>query len=114
MALRVAGRLLEQKAPDDRFDPRTGTTHTVQLPLQQSTARLDDESRGCFACLGAFAPKPATFDIAAIQAVSGLVDVKPVVLKLVDRGPLEPIPSVGRFWMHAVLVLHASAMLETL
>ena len=138
LALRVAGRLLEhessagfdvrdtfealstqatllaQKAPDDRFDPRTGTTPTVDLLLRQSTARLDDESRRCFACLGAFAPKPATFDIAAIQAVSGLADVKPVVLKLVDRGLLEPIPSVGRFWMHAVLVLHATAMLETL
>lgn len=113
-ALSSQATLLEQKAPDDRFDPRTGTTPTVQLLLQQSTARLDDESRRCFACLGAFAPKPATFDITAIKAVSGLVDVKPVVLKLVDRGLLEPIPSVGRFWMHAVLVLHASAMLETL
>jgi NB-ARC domain/Domain of unknown function (DUF4062) len=138
LALRVAGRLLEhessagfdvrdsfhalstqatllaQKAPDDRFDPRTGTTPTVDLLLQQSTARLDAESRRCFACLGAFAPKPATFDIAAIQAVSGMADVKPVVLKLVDRGLLEPIPSIGRFWMHAVLVLHATAILETL
>jgi hypothetical protein len=113
-ALSSQATLLEQKAPDDRFDPRTGTTPTVQLLLKQSTARLDDESRRCFACLGAFAPKPATFDIAAIEAVSGLVNVKPVVLKLVDRGLLEPIPSVGRFWMHAVLVLHATAMLQTL
>jgi Domain of unknown function (DUF4062)/NB-ARC domain len=138
LALRVAGRLLEheasagfdvqesfqalssqatllaQKAPEDRFDPRTGTTPTVQLVLQKSTDRLDEESRRCFAALGAFAPKPATFDVDAIKAVTGVVDVKTVVLKLVDRGLLEPIPSLGRFWMHAMLVLHATAMLEQL
>lgn len=138
LALRVAGRLLEheasagfdvresfqalssqatllaQKAPEDQFDPRTGTTPTVQLLLQKSTDRLDEESRRCFAALGAFAPKPATFDVDAIKAVTGVVDVKAVVLKLVDRGLLEPIPSLGRFWMHAVLVLHATTMLEQL
>src|SRR5262249_53272702 len=115
LALRVAGRLLEheacsgfdvrdsfhslaneatlltQKAPEDRFDPKTGTPPTVQPPLKQSTDRLDEQSRRCFACLGAFAPKPATFDLPAIKDVTDMGDVKPVVLKLVDRGLLEPI-----------------------
>jgi hypothetical protein len=137
LALRVAGRLVEhearsgfdvrdsfhslaheatllaQKAPEDRFDPKTGTTPTVQLLLKQSTDRLDAESRRCFACLGAFAPKPATFDLAAIKDVTDVGDVKPIVLKLVDRGLLEPIPSTGRFWMHAVLVLHAASLLDS-
>ncbi|MBV8276226.1 MAG: DUF4062 domain-containing protein [Verrucomicrobia bacterium] len=136
LALRVAGRLLEhearsgfdvresfhslasgatllaQKAPEDRFDPKTGTTPTIQLLLKQSTDRLDEESRRCFTCLGAFAPKPATFDLEAIKDVTDIGDVKRVVLKLVDRGLLEPIPSTGRFWMHAVLVLHAASLLN--
>jgi hypothetical protein len=138
LALRVAGRLLEheagagfdvrdcfhslakeatllaQKAPEDRFDPKTGTTPTIQLLLKQSTDRLDVESRRCFACLGAFAPKPATFDLPAIKDVTDVGDVKTVVLRLVDRGLLEPIPSTGRFWMHAVLVLHAASLLDNL
>src|SRR5262249_19589133 len=138
LALRVAGRLLEheasagfdvldsfhalsseatlliQRAPDDRFDPKTGTTPTVQLLLKKSTDRLSEASRQSFACLGAFPPNPATFDLDAIRAVTNLVDVKTTVLELVDRGLLEPIPSLGRFWMHAVLVLHATSMLEAL
>ncbi len=137
LALRVAGRLLEgevssgfdvretftalgskaallqETAPEDRFDPHTGTTPTIQLLLQKSTDRLDAKTRERFALLGAFAPKPATFDLGAIKAVCAVEDPKPLVLKLVDRGLLEPIPAQGRFWMHAILVMHATNLLES-
>jgi len=138
LALRVAGRLLEneasagfdvkelfesfsneatlvrEKAPEDRFDPRTGTTPTIQLLLEKSTDRLDSETREYFTYLGAFAPRPATFDLEAMQAVWAVDNAKPIVHKLVDRGLLEPIPSLGRFWMHAILVQHATILLESI
>jgi hypothetical protein len=112
--LRTQADLLKEKAPEDRFDPRTGTTPTIEVLLQKSTDRLDDATREYFAYLGAFAPKPATFDLSAIKDVWAVADPKPIVLSLVDRGLLEPIPALGRFWMHAVLVLHATALLESL
>lgn len=136
LALRVAGRLLEADiqdgfdpqpllksiqdnhvllkavAPDDRYDPKTGTTPTVQLLLKKSTDRLDEHTRECFAFLGAFSPKPATFDMNAMKAVWLVDDPQPIVRKLVDRGLLEPIVTIGRYWMHAVLVMHASSLLE--
>jgi hypothetical protein len=138
LALRVAGRLLEheasvgfdvresfeslgneaailrEKAPEDRFDPKTGTTPTIQLLLQQSTDRLNDDTREHFAFLGAFAPKPATFDLAAMKVVWEVDDPKPIVHELVDRGLLEPIPATGRFWMHSILVMHATLMLDSM
>lgn len=138
LAIRVAGRLLErdamagldvsdlfvslgteaallaETAPEDRFDPRTGVTPTVDLLLRQSTERLDETARERFASLAAFAPKPATFELEALQAVWGLADARPVVRELVDRGLLEPIPSQGRYWLHAILVMHANSLLARL
>jgi hypothetical protein len=136
LAIRVAGRLLEAeaslgfdvtslftelsssskilhaKAPEDRFDPKTGTTPTIDLLLRKSTERLDQETRDAFAFLGAFAPKPATFDLDAMKGVWLVDDPKPIARKLADRGLLEPIIGTGRFQMHAVLVMHARSLLE--
>jgi hypothetical protein len=109
-------RLLQQAAPDDRLDPRTGTIPTFSVVLKQSTARLDEETRERFAYLGAFAPKPATFDMEAMQAVwvsPDLDNTRATVRTLADRGLLEPIIGTGRFQMHAVLVLHAQSLLAT-
>jgi hypothetical protein len=110
--LRESSELLKAKAPDDRFDPHTGTTPTVGLLLKKSTDRLDAETRDCFAFLGAFAPKPATFDLDAMKGVWLTDNPTPIARKLVDRGLLEFIPSLGRYWMHAVLVTHAQTLLE--
>lgn len=136
LAIRVAGRMLETEAslgvdvlsyitelqnsnalltgiaPDDRFDPKTGTTPTVQLLLKRSTDTLDDVTRERFAFLGAFAPKPATFDLNAMKAVWLVPDPIPTVRLLVDRGLLEPIISTGRFQIHALLVMHAKSLLD--
>ena len=110
--LRESHRLLEELAPDDRFDAGTGTTPTINLLLSRSTDRLDDVTRNRFAMLGAFAPKPATFDHRAIQFVWEIEDPMPVVRRLVDHGLLEPLPGEGRFQMHALLVMHARRLLE--
>jgi NB-ARC domain/Domain of unknown function (DUF4062) len=136
LALKVAGRLLErdaaagfdvnemfeslgnsaailrETAPDDRFDPRTGTTPTIDLLLRKSTDRLDPQTRRHFAFLGGMAPKPATFSVEAMKAVWSVDDPKPIVRELIDRGLLEPIPSRGRFWLHAILVMHALSLLD--
>jgi hypothetical protein len=135
LALRVAGRMLEAEAelgwgiadlladlrqgafldevaPDDRFDEQTGTIPTVKILLEKSTERLDPESRDRFALLGAFAPKPATFDLPALSEVWEDPNPKPTVRTLVGRGLLEPVPGTDRFQMHAVLVLHARSLLH--
>jgi len=67
--LRNGAKLLELKAPADRIDLEKQTIPTVAILLQKSTERLDEKTQECFAYLGAFAPKPATFDVAAMRAV---------------------------------------------
>lgn len=112
-------RLIEQDAPPDRLieesargnNPETGTRPSLKVLLQRSTERLDEYTRQCFAFLGAFAPKPATFDLAAMKAVWQVPDPRPVVSKLVGFGLLEPVGS-GRFQMHALLVRHAESLLS--
>lgn len=109
--LREGAKLLSAKAPADRTDLANETTPTVAVLLQRSTDHLDSLTRDCYAYLGAFAPKPATFDLAAMKAVWQVEDPKPIARTLVDRGLLEPVPTTGRFQMHAVLVMHAKSLL---
>ncbi|NUO79200.1 hypothetical protein HUU05_03915 [candidate division KSB1 bacterium] len=106
--LREGSKLLTEKAPADRIDLETGTTPTVAALLKKSTDRLEEQIRECFAYLGAFAPKPATFDLAAMKAVWQVEDARPIVRELTHRGLLEPVG--GRFQMHALLVAHARAL----
>ena len=106
--------LLSKHAPDDRLDPVTGAIPTLSILLKQSTDRLDAVTRDRYAFLGAFAPKPATFNLEAMQAVweaRDLEDTKSTVRTLADRGLLEPLIGHGRFQMHAVLVMHAKSLL---
>lgn len=107
--LREGARLIEAKAPADMMDYETETIPTVAALLKKSTDRLDDFTRDCFAFLGPFAPKPATFDLDAMKAVWMVEDAKPIARRLVERGLLEPVGS--RFQMHALLVAHASSLL---
>jgi hypothetical protein len=109
--LREGARLLEAQAPADRVDLAQETTPTVAVLLQKSTERLDELTRDCFAYLGAFAPKPATFDLAAMKAVWQIDDPKPIARTLVDRGLLEYVTEMGRYQMHALLVMHAKSLL---
>jgi hypothetical protein len=109
--LAQGARLLEEQAPADRYDPVTQAIPTVSTLFRRSTDRLDTETRERFAYLGAFAPKPATFDLDAMRAVWLVEDAKPTARKLTGRGLLEPIKETGRFQMHAVLVMHARSLL---
>jgi hypothetical protein len=111
--LREGSRLLSEQAPADRADVVTVTTPTVAALLAQSTNRLSAALREQFAYLGAFAEKPATFDIEAIATVWGVPDPLPGVRTLVGRGLLEPTGD-GRFQMHALLAMHAQALLAGL
>lgn len=99
--------LIEAEAPPDRIEGHH--IPTVTALLRKSTGVLDEHTRDCFAYLGAFAPKPATFDLAAMKAVWEVKDPRPTVRKLVDHGLLEPVS--GRFQMHALLVKHARSLL---
>ncbi len=108
--LRDGVRMLHVEAPPDLFDIAMQTIPTVAVLLQKSTARLDAATRDGFALLGAFAPKPATFDAAALQAVWMVDDPRPMVRTLVARGLLEPVDA-QRFQMHALLVAHAKSLL---
>ena len=108
--IREGARLIEAQAPADRSEVAQETRPTVAALLKKSTDLLDLETLDCFAYLGAFAPKPATFDTAAMQSVWGVGDAKPMIRTLVDRGLLEPSTD-KRFWMHALLVVHARSFL---
>jgi hypothetical protein len=110
-ALAADRRLLAERAPEDRFDPRTGTLPTVDALFRQSTDMLDPEARDRFAFLGVFAPKPATFDLPAMQAIWMVDDPRPTARTLADRGLLEPLIGTGRFQLHAVLKDHAASLL---
>jgi len=106
--LREGSKIIQEKAPADRMDYEKQTIPTVAVLLKRSTDRLDEHTRDCFAFLGAFAPKPATFDLTAMKAVWMVDDAKPIARELVNRGLLEPVG--GRFQMHALLVAHAKAL----
>ncbi len=106
--LREGAALITESAPLDRVEG--DTLPTVQALLKKSTDELDEETRHCFAFLGAFAPKPATFSLAAMAAVWQLDNPTQVMRKLIGHGLLEPVNS-GRFQMHELLVKHARSLL---
>lgn len=109
--LRSGASLLLAQAPSDMLRFGQGTTPTIAALLRRSTDALAPALRQQFACLGLFVPKPATFDLGAVAAVWGVADPRPTARVLVNRGLLEPV-SGGRFQLHALLVLHARALLE--
>jgi hypothetical protein len=108
--IREGAKLIEAQAPADRAEVAQETTPTVAALLKKSTDLLDVQTLDCFAYLGAFAPKPATFDATAMQTVWEVDDPRPAIRTLVDRGLLEP-SGQERFWMHAILVAHAKSFL---
>jgi hypothetical protein len=107
--IRAGAAIIKAQAPADRAE--AGNIPSVQALLQKSTDMLDELTRECFAFLGAFAPKPATFNLAAMKAVWEVEDPKPFVRTLVGHGLLEPVAG-GRFQMHALLVAHAISLCE--
>jgi len=109
--LKQGAKLLEANSPADRADLANETTPSVAALLQKSTNRLDALTRDCFAYLGVFAPKPATFDLNAMKAVWEIEDPKPIARTLVDRGLLEFVPELNRYQMHALLVMLAKSIL---
>lgn len=111
--LRAGASLLQAHAPGDMLKLGQDTTLTVAALLKRSTDALDVQARQQFALLGLFVPKPATFDLAAMAAAWDVPDPRPVARLLVNRGLLEPVGG-GRFQMHALLVLHARALLDNL
>ncbi|MBC8160310.1 MAG: hypothetical protein H7Z42_03750 [Roseiflexaceae bacterium] len=109
--LHIGASLLAAQAPSDMRKLGQETTPTIAALLKRSTDALNAQLQSQFACLGLFVPKPATFDLGAMAAAWDVRDPRPVARVLVNHGLLEPVGS-GRFQMHALLVLHARALLE--
>ena len=109
--IKKGAKLLEAEAPADRTDLVNETTPTIAALLQKSLDLLDEKTRDCYAYLGVFAPKPATFDLEAMKFVWQVEDAKPVVKILVDYGLLEFVPEMERYQMHALLVMLAKTLL---
>jgi hypothetical protein len=109
--LREGAKVLEAQAPAERIGLASESSVTVAVLLKKSTDRLDAFTRDCFAYLGPFAPKPATFDLGAMKFVWQVDDPKPIAVTLIGRGLLEPVGDTGRFQMHALLVAHAKSLL---
>ncbi len=103
--------MLAATAPADRVDLINETTPTIAALLHKSLERLDETTRDCYAYLGVFAPKPATFDWEAMKFVWQVENPKPTIKTLVDRGLLEFVPELGRYQMHALLVMLAKSLL---
>jgi DNA-binding SARP family transcriptional activator len=111
--LRSGAALLQAQAPGDMVKLGQENSPTITALLKRSTDSLDEDTRRGFALLGLLVPKPATFDLGAMSAAWDVPDPKPMARVLVNRGLLEPV-SGGRFQMHALLVLHARSLLETM
>jgi len=101
--------IIRAKAPANRAEG--GARPTVQALLKKSTDLLDKYTRECFAFLGPFAPKPATFDLKALKSQWEVKDPMPIVSKLVGHGLME-LAGSGRYQMHALLVAHARSLLK--
>jgi hypothetical protein len=108
--IREGAKFLKESAPLD-YKSEGSTRPSVHALLMKSTDSLDEFTRDCFAFLGPFAPKPATFDAAAMKDVWQVDDPAPVIRKLVAHGLLEPV-GASRFQMHELLVKHANSLLE--
>jgi hypothetical protein len=106
--IRSGTELINKQAPKDRID-KDGVIPSVKVLLQRSTDVLDELTLERFIYLGAFAPKPAAFDLSALRMVWEVDDPKPTVRELVDHGLLEPAAR-GRFQMHRILVDHARSL----
>ncbi|WKZ45816.1 MAG: NB-ARC domain-containing protein [Anaerolineales bacterium] len=109
--LRGGAELLESAAPADRTNLVSETTPTIATLLEKSLEGLDAKTKECYAYLGVFAPKPATFDMEALKFVWQMDDPKPVIKTLVDRGLLEYVSELDRYQMHALLVMLAKTLL---
>lgn len=107
--LRKGTRLLEARAPHDRQQAEDDVPTTVAALLSLSTSSLDAETCRRFGYLGVFAPKPAIFELEAMEAVWNTGDGRPTVRRLVERGLLEVVPG-GTFQLHALLVQHARSL----
>lgn len=107
--IRSGAKLFPEPAPLDRAEG--AVLPTVHALLKRSTDELDQQTRNCFAFLGPFAPKPATFSLAAMSAQWRLEDPLPIVRKLVGHGLLERVGE-ARFQMHELLVQHANSLLK--
>lgn len=108
-SIREGAKFLEESAPLD-YKADGSPLPSVGVLLKKSTDCLDEFTRDCFAYLGPFAPKPATFDAAAMKAVWQVEDPAPVIRKLVAYGLLETV-GASRFQMHELLVKHAKSLL---
>lgn len=107
--IRTGAAIIEADAPPNRTE--NGTTPTMAALLRRSTDSLNEQARDCFAFLGAFAPKPATFDLEAMASVWEMDDPRDMVRRLASHGLIEPLGG-GRFQMHALLVQHANSLLD--
>lgn len=137
LALRVAGRLIEEehvlgygsvpelirdlqadfglyanKSRTERFDEALGKTPTISMLFRRSVAMLAPQDRQAFACVGWFSPKPARFDLRALAGVCALEDPKATARALVGRGLMEPLGE-GRFQMHYTLAMYARHLTNT-
>jgi len=110
--LKERTKLLSSEAPSDRRDLVNETSPTVAALIFSTINKLDEHTRKCYANLGVFAPKPATFDINAMASTWEMKDPRPVVRTLVEYGLLEYIPEIDRYQIHPLLSKAAQTLLE--
>ena len=109
--LKESTMIMEQKPPASRIGLANETNLTIAALFEKSTDCLSPKGRECFAFLGGFAPKPASFDIEDMKAAWQLDSPEPIVRELMGRGLLEYDASIDRYRMHALLVMHAKHLL---
>ncbi len=102
--------ILDSRAPVDRGQPNAASSSTVEMLIDKSVHRLPEDIQERFSFLGVMVPKPASFDMRAMQAIWKVDDARPTARTLVDAGLIEPLGG-GRFQMHALLVDYTNAML---
>ena len=102
--------LLSRNAPVDAAPNRTH--QTVAALLNRSLQGVDVSVQQRYADLGAFAPKPATFDFDALHGVwdVSIEEARETVRTLVGRGLLDPVGN--EYQMHALLAAHAQRYLR--
>lgn len=94
-------------------DLACGSAHCVAALLARSTDVLDPATRERFAMLGVVVPKPAVFSAQMAAAAWHTTDPASTLRELVDRGLIELVDD-GNYQIHALLAVHAQALLEAL
>jgi tetratricopeptide (TPR) repeat protein/transcriptional regulator with XRE-family HTH domain len=103
-------KLLLEEAPEDLSD-NEGKPQKIYVLLKRSTDALSAKAQKLFSYLGAYSPKPASFDRESLKSIWDIESPRPFLDEIINLGLLE-VTNEKRLEIHALLNQFASYLLH--